>query len=64
MGTTNPVYVISARIVMVEGNSDEANVRALAPKLRKTIDKDTVIENEKSKNTKNDLGSLLKFDMK
>ncbi len=64
MGTTNPVYVISARIVIVEGNSDEASVRALAPKLRKIMDKDTVIENEKSKNTKNDPGSLRKFDMK
>lgn len=49
---------------MVDGKSDEARVRALAPKLRKTMDKETVMENEKSKKMKNAPGSLLKFDMK
>lgn len=64
IGTTNPVYVINARMVIVDGNNEDAKVRELAPKLRKTMDNDTVIENENSKKIKNAPGSLRRLDMK
>lgn len=50
--------------MIVDGNSEDASVRELAPKVRKTMDSDTVIENEKSRNTKNAPGSRRRLDMK
>jgi hypothetical protein len=63
-GITNPVYTISARMKMAPGARAWAKLRENAPMVRKTMDKASVVKNEKATKTKNASGVLLKFVMK
>ena len=63
-GTTNPVYMLRARIMTAEGTRAWTSVRDMAPKVRNSVDMTRVVTKEKSRKMKKAEGVRRRFVMK
>ena len=55
-GITNPVYIIKAKMIIAEGHKACANVRDIAPKVRKRPDRANVVTKDMRRKMKKAAG--------